>query len=346
MLRTGEMDVATQTEGIGMKHFLQQTGEDAGKWIEEDDDVVIIKEINPTQGKTLNKTRIINPLEKKRAKNQSSQTARMGKDKAIQTDWVLRKIEVGDSRRSSREAVLLLLSRHHFFSMIQEHFTIPEIVSPMKEDQIEEEWKNWKVGEFLWEFKKKDEKENQISQQTNNPKKRKTTMENDKIDVVDVEEESTGGDNENQQANNEMRSDKDDRMNRKRIKKEDLETLDEGKCLNDEIINSYLDLICKRETFGQRVYGMNSFFFPRLYVNGYPAIKRWTKKVNLFEFEKVMVPIHLGHHWCLAVIDLKKKTISYYDSLGGENPQYLENLFQYLILEAGEKGKIRPRREE
>jgi len=51
------------------------------------------------------------------------------------------------------------------------------------------------------------------------------------------------------------------------------------------------------------------------------------------------VPVHLGVHWCLAVIDFKKKQIQYYDSMGGNNQGCLNVLRQYLCDESREKKK-------
>ncbi len=39
-----------------------------------------------------------------------------------------------------------------------------------------------------------------------------------------------------------------------------------------------------------------------------------------------MLPVHLGMHWCLAVIDLKSHKFLYYDSLLGTNPACLSRL--------------------
>ncbi|XP_043276075.1 sentrin-specific protease 1-like [Venturia canescens] len=119
---------------------------------------------------------------------------------------------------------------------------------------------------------------------------------------------------------------------KKETKREDLETLSGTNWLNDEVINDYMDLIRDEKT-----YVMSSFFFPRLHHNGYAAVKRWTKKVNIFKYEKVIVPINLGNHWCLATINFIAKTIMYYDSFKKENPRSLETLLQYLIEEARQK---------
>lgn len=49
------------------------------------------------------------------------------------------------------------------------------------------------------------------------------------------------------------------------------------------------------------VHAFNTFFFTKLKTAGYQAVKRWTKKVDVFSVDILLVPIHLGVHWCLAV---------------------------------------------
>lgn len=63
---------------------------------------------------------------------------------------------------------------------------------------------------------------------------------------------------------------------------------------------------------------------------GHVAIKRWTKKIDIFSFDLVLIPVHLGMHWCLATIDLKQKGVFYYDSMGGDNEPCLHALLKYL----------------
>lgn len=31
------------------------------------------------------------------------------------------------------------------------------------------------------------------------------------------------------------------------------------------------------------------------------AVKRWTKNVNIFAVRYIIIPVHLGVHWCLCV---------------------------------------------
>ena len=41
--------------------------------------------------------------------------------------------------------------------------------------------------------------------------------------------------------------------------------------------------------------------------------------VDIFEMDKVIFPVHLGNHWCTAVINLRDKKFEYYDSMGSPN---------------------------
>ena len=51
------------------------------------------------------------------------------------------------------------------------------------------------------------------------------------------------------------------------------------------------------------VHAFNTFFYPKLMSNGHSGVKRWTKRGNIDIFAKdfVLIPVHLGMHWCLAV---------------------------------------------
>ena len=46
------------------------------------------------------------------------------------------------------------------------------------------------------------------------------------------------------------------------------------------------------------------------------GVKRWTKHVDIFGLDLIFVPVHLGDHWCLAMVDMMEKTMLYYDSYG------------------------------
>jgi len=42
------------------------------------------------------------------------------------------------------------------------------------------------------------------------------------------------------------------------------------------------------------VHCFNTFLYPRLKEKGYNSVKRWTKKINIFEKAIIIFPIHLG----------------------------------------------------
>lgn len=88
------------------------------------------------------------------------------------------------------------------------------------------------------------------------------------------------------------------------ITRRDLHTLHGLNWLNDEVINFYMNLICERskEADFKRCYAFSTFFYPKLLKEGYSqSLKRWTRRVDLFSHDLVLIPIHLGLHWTLAV---------------------------------------------
>lgn len=115
--------------------------------------------------------------------------------------------------------------------------------------------------------------------------------------------------------------------------------------LNDEVINFYIKLLGERgaldnENGRPKVYPMETFFTVRLSEMGYSMVRRWTKKVNIFEYDIIPIPVHVGKvHWCMAIIHLKNKTIKYYDSMGHPNYHLLDLLEQYLKDESMDKLK-------
>ncbi|XP_031572675.1 sentrin-specific protease 1-like [Actinia tenebrosa] len=126
------------------------------------------------------------------------------------------------------------------------------------------------------------------------------------------------------------------------ITRGDLTTLSNLNWLNDEIINIYFSLIADRSKSEgyPKVHTFNSFFYPKLIKSGCDSLKRWTRRVDIFSMDMIIVPIHLGMHWCLAVIDFRNKTIKYFDSLKGSNNQCLDALQKYLAQESKDKKKV------
>lgn len=129
------------------------------------------------------------------------------------------------------------------------------------------------------------------------------------------------------------------------ITRNDLATLIGDNWLNDEVINFYMNLLMERseqraDDGAPRVYAMNTFFIPKLLSAGHSGLKRWTRKVDIFTYDIIPVPVHVGRvHWCMAIIDLKNKAIRYYDSMGTPNNPVLNALEQYLRDESLDKRK-------
>ncbi|ORX99114.1 cysteine proteinase [Basidiobolus meristosporus CBS 931.73] len=128
------------------------------------------------------------------------------------------------------------------------------------------------------------------------------------------------------------------------IHREDILRLRDNRWLNDELVNFYGALIMERANNQPEKYPaihfFNTFFYPLLAEYGYTKVERWTRKIDLFAKELVFVPIHLGAHWCCAVIDIKQKRIDYYDPLLSNNPQCHQILQEYLGNEAKAKKGI------
>lgn len=51
----------------------------------------------------------------------------------------------------------------------------------------------------------------------------------------------------------------------------------------------------------------------------------------------MVFPVHLGVHWATASIDLNRKRIDYYDSMGGNPARHLRALQRWLEDEAADK---------
>lgn len=115
----------------------------------------------------------------------------------------------------------------------------------------------------------------------------------------------------------------------------DLSTLADGQWLNDNIIDFYLSMVTDQNKL---VYCWTTHFFSTLKQKGYQGVARWAKrrKINLFEKDKVVVPINImSTHWALAVVDNKKHTIGYFDSLASRgNIAAVELLQTYMTKEA------------
>ena len=94
-----------------------------------------------------------------------------------------------------------------------------------------------------------------------------------------------------------------------------------------------------------KAHFFSTFFINKLYKQTgryeYSNVRRWTLpkklKYDVLKCEKICVPIHQEVHWVLAVIEVREKTISYYDSLLGESSVAVKNLKRWIVDEAKNK---------
>ena len=59
--------------------------------------------------------------------------------------------------------------------------------------------------------------------------------------------------------------------------------------LNDEVMNFYYGLIAGRAKANPdlpSVHHFSTFFYQTLSNSGYARVKRWTRKINIFDFER------------------------------------------------------------
>ncbi|XP_033232573.1 sentrin-specific protease 1-like [Drosophila pseudoobscura] len=115
--------------------------------------------------------------------------------------------------------------------------------------------------------------------------------------------------------------------------------------LNDKIINFYVDLISERSTRTSNplptVYTFSTFFVERFLTDGYKGVRRYTKKIDIFSYDMILIPENIKNiHWCMTIINLKEKTIRYYDSLGGGHDLLLHALTTYLAEESMDKRHV------
>ena len=94
----------------------------------------------------------------------------------------------------------------------------------------------------------------------------------------------------------------------------DIERLDEGEYLNDNLLSFYLRFLEhtleeRKPDLAKRVYFFNTFFFATLMNThqgkkgfNYERVQKWTRNVDLFTYDYIVVPINEAAHWYLAIV--------------------------------------------
>ncbi|CAD5214869.1 unnamed protein product [Bursaphelenchus xylophilus] len=121
------------------------------------------------------------------------------------------------------------------------------------------------------------------------------------------------------------------------LARKDLIKLDNHGWLNDEIINFYFSLISERSEKSHgypKVYSFPTYFFQSVSRGGHSRVKRWTKNLNIFNYDIILFPLNLGNcHWCLAVYECGSNTLRFLDSMRSDGFSHLKVLRDYLITE-------------
>ncbi|KAK3359341.1 hypothetical protein B0T25DRAFT_95335 [Lasiosphaeria hispida] len=98
------------------------------------------------------------------------------------------------------------------------------------------------------------------------------------------------------------------------VDKDDIPRLDEGQCLNDNLIGFGLQYLFQMQaardpSLSKRVYMHNSFFYEKLRSDrsyggkiNYAGVRSWTAKVDLLSYDYIIVPVNEHFHWWVAII--------------------------------------------
>jgi len=126
-----------------------------------------------------------------------------------------------------------------------------------------------------------------------------------------------------------------------------------GIWLNDEIVNFCMSMLQERDKElvsrnpnRSPSFFFNSYFISKLLDEGgykYANVKRWSTrfKINIFELSKVFFPVNISNnHWTMAMVDMKKKQVCYYDSFHAKGDKYLNGLMNYVVDEGLAKHNI------
>lgn len=140
------------------------------------------------------------------------------------------------------------------------------------------------------------------------------------------------------------------------VNSHDLERLRDGEFLNDNLIGFYARFLehyleRNKPEVSKRVYFFNSYFYATLTspVKGkkgvnYQGVSKWTRNVDLFSHDYVIVPINESAHWYLAIIcnlsTLKKRSeVKEIESIQEETEAEKETVNRKEIPETPPPGK-------
>uniref|UniRef100_A0A1I7U106 ULP_PROTEASE domain-containing protein n=2 Tax=Caenorhabditis tropicalis TaxID=1561998 RepID=A0A1I7U106_9PELO len=99
---------------------------------------------------------------------------------------------------------------------------------------------------------------------------------------------------------------------------EDLIKLSGNNWINDNIVDSYMELLSARREKDSTLpnsYFCSEIFYQSLERDGIKGVAKYIKKMDVNKLDLVFIPICTSYHHILVVVDLKKKTIELFDSM-------------------------------
>jgi Ulp1 family protease len=103
--------------------------------------------------------------------------------------------------------------------------------------------------------------------------------------------------------------------------------------LNDEIINLFFVVLSNE--YRDTTLAFSTYWFPQFCKFGFSKVQAWTKKLDVFAVQKLLVPVFVAEkqHWILLCVDFVHKTMLSFDSFGHSWSRYLKLLQSYLQQE-------------
>jgi Ulp1 family protease len=97
-------------------------------------------------------------------------------------------------------------------------------------------------------------------------------------------------------------------------------------------------LLSSAEPSRKRSRIFNTFFYTKLIsASGsysYEAVAGWTRTLDIFELDKILIPINVDNrHWIVVKVSMTKKLIQLYDPMGGHNSDpepYFHQILRFL----------------
>lgn len=139
------------------------------------------------------------------------------------------------------------------------------------------------------------------------------------------------------------------RFENESISKKGMWSLYPSRWIRDDVVNLYCKLLEKRDSLflKSKLHTKPNIF---LHTNFYTLLEKklpvdnyFKNKVNhhiktFFDVDKVFIPVNMDQmHWALVVINVEKKIIEFYDSLGSGGVEIMTNIWCFVEMEYEKK---------